>query len=315
MIVHPLANMLHRFMTAGVIVSLAATFIVSANASEITTRDAQRIVAVGGAITEIVYALGLDDQLVGIDTTSFYPPQALKQKPNVGYMRQLAAEGVLGLNPDLILATEGSGPRETISILKEARVPVISIPERYSENGLIERVEIIARHLGVERRGQCLIDAVKSDLAALHTTREKVRDRKRVMFVMSLAGGRAMVAGGNTAADEVISMSGGINAAEGFAGYKPLNDEAIVAARPDVILTMERGSGTLTSDAVFSNPGLALTPAAANKAFIAMDGLYLLGFGPRTAAAARDLALLLYPALGGAEAERKSSVVSANCRQ
>lgn len=315
MIAHPLANMLHRFMTAGVIVSLAATFIVSANASEITTRDAQRIVAVGGAITEIVYALGLDDRLVGIDTTSFYPPQALKQKPNVGYMRQLAAEGVLGLNPDLILATEGSGPRETISILKEARVPVISIPERYSENGLIERVEIIARHLGVERRGQCLIDAVKSDLAALHTTREKVRDRKRVMFVMSLAGGRAMVAGGHTAADEVISMSGGINAAEGFAGYKPLNDEAIVAARPDVILAMERGSGTLTSDAVFSNPGLALTPAAANKAFIAMDGLYLLGFGPRTAAAARDLALLLYPALGGPEAERKSSVVSANCSQ
>lgn len=303
-------------------VALAATVLVGvvflitkASAAEIGSRDAKRIVAVGGAITEIVYALGLEDRLVGIDTTSFYPPQALKQKPNVGYMRQLAAEGVLGLNPDLILATEGSGPKETIAILKEAKVPVVSIPEHYSEKGLIERVEIIAGQLGVETRGRCLIDAVKADLSILHTTREKIGARKRVMFVMSLAGGRAMVAGRNTAADEVIAMSGGVNAVDAFDGYKQLNDEAIVAARPDVVLTMERGSGTLTSESVFGNPGLALTPAGANKAYLAMDGLYLLGFGPRTAAAARDLALSLYPAIGGAETKQQSSVVSANCRQ
>lgn len=311
----PVAAMVRSSACAVSIFCLMSISIAAANASEIKTRGAQHIIAVGGAITEIVYALGSEDRLAGIDTTSFYPPQALKQKPNVGYMRQLAAEGVLGLNPDLVLATEGSGPKETISILKEARVPVISIPEHFSESGLIERVEIIAGQLGVEKRGKCLIDAVKSDLEALHITRNKIHDRKRVMFVMSLAGGRAMVAGRNTAADQIIAMSGGTNPIDVFDGYKPLNDEAIVAARPDVILTMERGSGTLTSDAVFGNPGLALTPAATNKAFIAMDGHYLLGFGPRTASAARDLALAIYPALAGSEPERKSSVLSASCRQ
>ncbi|RYE50969.1 MAG: hemin ABC transporter substrate-binding protein [Hyphomicrobiales bacterium] len=307
------AAIVRRAARAATVISLLS--MTTANAVEINTSEARRIVSVGGAITEIVYALGQENRLAGIDTTSFYPPQALQQKPNVGYMRQLSAEGVLGLNPDLILATEGSGPKETISILKEAKVPIVSIPEHFSESGLIERVEIIAKQLGVENSGKCLIDAVKSDINALHVSRDKIGERKRVMFVMSLAGGRAMVAGRNTAADQIIAMSGGTNPIDAFDGYKQLNDEAIIAARPDVILTMERGSGTLSSEAVFGNPGLALTPAAANKAFIAMDGHYLLGFGPRTAAAARDLALTLYPMLSGSEAERKSSVVSANCSQ
>ena len=92
------------------------------------------------------------------------------------------------------------------------------------------------------------------------------------------------------------------------------DDEAIVAARPDVVLSIERGKDSLQADAVYSHPGFALTPVAANKSFITMDGLYLLGFGPRTAAAARDLSVKLYPALaeGGAFT---SALPAANCRQ
>ena len=59
-----------------------------------------------------------------------------KQKPNVGYMRQLSAEGVLGLNPELILATEGSGPKETLAVLGEAKVPIVTVPESFSEDGI-----------------------------------------------------------------------------------------------------------------------------------------------------------------------------------
>jgi iron complex transport system substrate-binding protein len=294
---------------------MAALAAMPADASESRYAQARRIVAVGGAITEIVYALGLQDRLVGVDTTSLYPPEALQQKPNVGYMRQLSAEGVLGLNPELILATEGSGPKETLSVLTEAKVPILTVPERFSEDGIVERINIVAHELGADARGACLSEAVTRDLAAMRKLREKVGEKRRVMFVISFVNGRAMVAGRKTAAHEIIALAGASNAIDGYEGYKPLSDEAIVAAKPDVILVMQRGRDSISSEAIFSNAAFALTPAAKDKAFIAMDGLYLLGFGPRTAAAARDLAVSLYPALAASDEMGKPSVLTVNCRK
>lgn len=298
-----------------VIAVIAALAGVPAGASELRNTQAKRIVAVGGAITEIVYALGLQDRLVGIDTTSLYPLEALQQKPNVGYMRQLSAEGVLGLNPELILATEGSGPKETLSVLSEAKVPIVTVPEQFSEDGILERIRIVARELGADERGTCLNEAVTKDLAAMRKLREKIADKRRVMFVISFVNGRAMVAGRKTAAHEIIALAGANNAIDGYDGYKPLSDEAIVAAKPDVILVMQRGRDSISSEVIFSNAAFALTPAAKEKSFIAMDGLYLLGFGPRTAAAARDLAVSLYPSLAASDEMDKPSVLTVNCRQ
>jgi len=303
--------------TAGLIAAFAVGLIAAlpAQATEVRNAQAKRIVAVGGAITEIVYALGLEGRLVGIDSTSLYPQQALKEKANVGYMRQLSAEGVLGLNPELILATEGAGPKETISVLSAAKVPIVTVPETFSEDGILERIRIVARELGAETRGACLTEAVTKDLTALHKLRDSIKDKRRVMFVISLVNGRAMVAGRRTAADEIIVLAGGANAIDGYDGYKPLSEEAIVAARPDAILVMQRGTDAITSDMIFANAAFALTPAAKDKTFIAMDGLYLLGFGPRTASAARDLATTLYPALAGQDTMGKANALSVNCRQ
>ncbi len=300
-------------LAIGAVVAMFA--LVSASASELRNAQAKRVVTVGGALTEIVYALGLEDRLVGIDTTSLYPPQALQQKPNVGYMRQLSAEGVLGLNPELILATEGSGPKETLAVLSEAKVPIATVPEAFSEDGILERIRVVAHELGVEQRGACLSEAVTKDLAAMRKLREKITDRRRVMFVISFVNGRAMVAGRKTAAHEIIALSGGVNAVDGYDGYKSLSEEAIVAAKPDVVLVMQRGRDSISSETIFSNAAFALTPAAKDKAFIAMDGLYLLGFGPRTAAAARDLAISLYPSLAASDQMGKPEVLTVNCRQ
>ncbi|MDQ8730934.1 ABC transporter substrate-binding protein [Bradyrhizobium sp. LHD-71] len=285
------------------------------SAAGIRNTQAKRIITVGGALTEIVYALGLENRLVGIDTTSLYPPEALRQKPNVGYMRQLSAEGVLGLDPELIIVAEGSGPKETLAVLGEAKVPIVTVPESFSEAGILERIRVVARELGVEQRGECLSEAVTKDLAAMRKLRDQVSDKRRVMFVISFVNGRAMVAGRKTAAHEIIALAGGINAADNHDGYKPLSEEAIVAAKPDVVLVMQRGTDSISSETVFANAAFALTPAARDKSFIAMDGLYLLGFGPRTAAAARDLAVSLYPALAAKDEMGKPRVLSVNCRQ
>lgn len=286
-----------------------------ARGRDITIGNPSRIVSIGGAITEILYALGLEERIVGIDTTSLYPPKALGEKPNVGYMRQLSAEGVLGLNPQLILAIEGSGPKETLDVLESAKIPFVSFPETFTEDGLIEKIRLVAHAMDVDARGACLTAAVTNDLSQLRTLRGNIHKQARVMFVMSFLNGRAMVAGQKTAANEIIKMAGGVNAMEGFDGYKPVNDEAIVTAKPDVILTMERGRDPVDAQTVFSNPSFAMTPAAAKKSFIAMDGLYLLGFGPRTAAAARDLALSLYPDLADKAAAWKPAALSVDCHK
>ncbi len=282
---------------------------------DIAVTDFARTVSIGGAITEIIYALGLENRLVGIDTTSLYPAAALHDKPNVGYMRQISAEGVLGLNPTLILAIQGSGPRETMDILETAKVPLVLVPDTFSEDGLIEKIRLVGHAMGVDARAACLSAAVGTDLAQLRALRARVTKPVRVMFVMSLQNGRALVAGHKTAADEIIRLAGAANAIDEFDGYKIIGDEAIAAARPDVALSIERGKDSLSADAIFAHPGFALTPVAANKSFITMDGLYLLGFGPRTAAAARDLSVKLYPALAEPGAAFTSALSAANCRQ
>lgn len=313
-----------RFLTL-VLVAASLTASAAAHAAGVTVHDARnrdvaiddaaRIVSVGGAITEILYALGMETRITGVDSTSLYPPAALRDKPNVGYMRKLSAEGVLGLNPTLVLAMQGSGPKETIDVLDAAKVPLVLVPEVFSEQGLLDKISLVGHAMGADARAACLSRNVAHDLTQLRELRDKVTQPRRVMFVMSLLNGRAMAAGHNTAANEIIRMSGAINAIDDYDGYKAITDEAIVAAKPDAVLTIARGDETLEASAIYSHPAFALTPAAANKAFITMDGLYLLGFGPRTASAARELAIKLYPDLASEATEHVAAVTPATCRQ
>jgi iron complex transport system substrate-binding protein len=280
-----------------------------------TAADTSRIVSIGGAVTEIIYALGADKDVVAVDTTSLYPRRAQTDKASVGYMRALSAEGVLGLRPSLILATEGSGPKETIQVLQAAKVPMTIVPDRHTGDGIIEKIQIIAKAVGAEARGNCIVDAVKKDLGTLEAVRAGIKEPKRVMFVLSLINGRAMVSGGHTAADGVIKMTGAVNAITDYDGYKPISDEAVVAARPDVILAMAHGGPNHVEAAeLFALPAFSATPAAKNNRFIPIDGLSLLFFGPRTARAARDLSIAIHPELASATAARDTSRDDA-CRE
>lgn len=289
----------HFFTTRFGVAAILAAAIIASPACAAT--DTSRIVSIGGAVTEILYALGHDKQIVGVDTTSLFPAKAIKEKANVGYMRQLSAEGVLGLNPSVMIAIAGAGPRETMNVLEAAKVPLVVIPDSYSEAGIVEKINLIGKVVGATGRAACLAAQVHDDIAALNNIRAGIKTPKRVLFMLSFINGRVMAAGRGTAADGIIRMAGAVNVFSDHEAYKQINDEAVIAARPDVIVTISRGGpAELSADLVFAQPALAATPAAAAKAFVSMDGLYLLGFGPRTARAARDLALTLYPDLKGA---------------
>ena len=210
-------------------------------------------------------------------------------------MRQLSPEGVLGLGPSLVLANDGAGPKETIAVLEAARVPFVRVPDTFTGEGIIEKIRLIAKATGTAERGECLARGCRPTSTRMAGLRQRIDRPRKVMFLLSFLNGRPMVAGRTTAADGIIRLAGGVNAIQDYEGYKPVNDEAVIAAQPDAVLAMERASFRLDAATVFAHPGFASTPAAARKSFISMDGLYLLGFGPRTARAARDLAAALYP--------------------
>lgn len=296
----------------------ADTVLKDAAGRAVELKDASRIVSVGGAVTEILYALGKEKNVVGIDTTSLYPLRAVAEKPSVGYMRQLSAEGVLGLKPSVILAIKGAGPKDTLAVLQAAGVPLVIIPDSFTGSGIVDKIKTIAQVTGAAERGACIAERVRADLATLERLEAGIAKPKRVMFVLSFVSGKAMVSGGKTAADGIIRMAGGENAITTYDGYKQISDEAVIAARPDVVMTMERGGpggpASVTSDAVFAHPAFAATPAAANRAFLSMEGLYTLGFGPRTARAARDLAISLYPDLK-AQSPDRNTATSTTCAE
>lgn len=289
--------------------------VTDASGRAVPVADTSRVVSIGGSITEILYALGMQRKIVAVDTTSLYPPDALREKPNVGYMRQLSAEGVLALSPSLVLALEGSGPKETIEILERSKVPFVVVPDKFSGEGIVEKIRIIARSVGAIERGECLVRQVQNELAALDGLRARIRQRIKVAFVLSLANDRPMVAGRATAADGIIGMAGANNAFQDFNGYKLVNDEAVIAAKPEVVLVMQRGEHALSAQTVFAQPALAMTPAAERKAFVSMDGLYLLGFGPRTARAARDLAERLYSGIDAGKVSSQPAADAGRCDQ
>lgn len=255
--------------------------------------DTSRIAAIGGSITEIVYALGQQSHLVARDSTSRYPEAAL-QLPDVGYMRQLSPEGVLSVNPSGILALHGSGPKEAVDVLKKTSIPFIEVPERYSHEGILEKIRIVGKALGAEDKAETLAAEVDAKLKAAENQTASIKERKRILFVLSIQGGKILAAGSETAADGIVKLAGAVNAVEGFSGYKQMSDEAIVTARPDVILMMKNAGPTVSDDELFSHPSIASTPAGTARKVVRMDGGYLLGFGPRTADAIHDLAVSLY---------------------
>jgi iron complex transport system substrate-binding protein len=274
-----------------IILGFAATLALSAAA--LAQDGPQRIVAIGGSLTEIVYALGQQDRLIARDTTSVFPRGAL-ELPDVGYMRALSPEGVLSVDPDLILTLEGAGPPEAMDVIRSASVPVVTVPETFDREGVLAKVEAVGKALGVEEEAAELARRIDADLQAAEEAASGIDDPARVLFILSMEGGRVMASGTGTAADGMIRLAGGENAITDYPGYKQLTDEAIVTAAPDVVLLMDRG-GNLDPALVdlSTQPALAATPAGETGRVVRMDGAYLLGFGPRTAEAATELAAKL----------------------
>ncbi|WP_081853045.1 ABC transporter substrate-binding protein [Bosea sp. 117] len=266
-------------------------------ATESRPGPATRIVAIGGAVTEILFALGLEDRVVAVDTSSTYPRRALATRPNVGYIRALSPEGVLSVGPDLIIALEGAGPPDAVKVLRSAAVPFETVPDARDAGTVIANIRRIAEIAGVPERGAELADGVERDFATLAQLRARISEPRSVTFVLSASGTAPVVGGTGSSADAMFHLAGVGNAMRAINGYKPAVDEASLGADPYAIILMQQSNHALTDDAITAMPAFAGTQAAAQGRFFRIDGVYLLGFGPRTPQAARDLAAMIYPEL------------------
>jgi iron complex transport system substrate-binding protein len=284
----------------------AEATVVDAGGRSVRVTDASRIVCIGGDVTEITYALGAGDRVAAVDTTSQFPPQALKEKPTVGYMRALSSEGVISVGATLVLASERAGPPEVVKTLKATSVPYVEVPEEFTPEGLVKKIRLIARAIGTEAEGDRIAQEVATGFAALATLRGKISRPVRALFVLGVQNGRIMVGGKSTSAEAVLELGGARNVAADINGFRPVGDEAVVEMAPEVIVGMRRTSDSDAHDLsqLFALKGVLSTPAGAAKRIVLMDGAYLLGFGPRVPNAARDLMRALYPEIDEAGAQR-----------
>lgn len=259
-----------------------------------------RIVAVGSSITEIIYALGAEKLLVGVDTTSLYP-NAARSLPQVGYMRALSAEGVLSLKPTLIIATTAAGPATVLDQLKATGIEVMVLPDHYNYDSVITKIAAVGKATGKVSEADAMIERGRAAMKALTDRLATATSHPRVLFLLGMGSGAPQAAGRNTAADGIIKMAGGVNAIEGYSGYRPLTPEAVIASKADYILvtrqTVEAMGGI---QAILDQPSLNRTPAGKAGKVLEFDALLLLGFGPRTPQAAQELASALHPELARA---------------
>ncbi|CAI0739295.1 Hemin-binding periplasmic protein hmuT precursor [Serratia quinivorans] len=250
-----------------------------------TAAAAERIVSIGGDVTEIAFALGAGDEVIARDSTSLQP-ETVKKLPDVGYMRQLNAEGILALKPTLVLTTELAEPALVLKQLEESGVKVVRIPGDTTLQSVPEKIAVIASALQRADQGKQLSTRYQQQLAAVKTDALPVR----VLFVMSHGGITPMAAGQHTAADAVITAAGLKNAMQGFSRYRPLSQEGVIASAPDLLLVTTDGIKTLGGEQqLWKLPGMALTPAGKQHRVLVVDDMALLGFGLETPAALAKL--------------------------
>lgn len=294
---------IHSAFFAGIVLAISSF---SASADAWTVKDAagrtvevadtSRIVTIGGAVTEIVYALGFGDRVIAIDLTSTYPAAA-KNRPSIGYMRALAPEGVLSLGPSIVLAIEGSGPAEAIEVLSRASIPFVLVPEGYDEEGVLRKIRFVAQALGVPEKGEQLARTVADDFAAARKLlAQKVTRKRTAVFVLATGSGTPTIAGRHTSAEGILTLAHVDNAISSVNGFKQATPEATLAAQPQAIIMLLERNHAMNADAVFALPAFATTPAAKDKRLVLIPSYYLT-FGPRTAHAMRDLAAEIYPEL------------------
>ncbi|HEV7378347.1 MAG TPA: ABC transporter substrate-binding protein [Dyadobacter sp.] len=247
----------------------------------------QRIVSANGTLSEIIAGLGLEKQLVGVDVTSTYP-ESLSKIPKIGHNRTIAAEGIISLNPDVIVYTDQSMLSPALlKQLNSSGKKVVEFKHEYSKEGAIRLIREVGAYFNAKPQAEKMVKTLEADLSKI----AKPASPKKLLFIYARGTGTLMVSGTGTSLDKMFALTGNKNAVQGFADFKPLTAESLLAANPDVLVLFSSGLESLDgTNGLLKVPGIANTNAGRNKKVVTMDGQFLTGFGPRLGKAAIELA-------------------------
>ena len=266
--------------------SAIAVLILCFFAVHVNAAPGQRIVSANGTLSEILVGLGLEKQLVGVDVTSTYPA-SLDKIPKIGHNRSIAAEGILTLNPDVIIYTDQSmlSP-SVVKQLNSSGKKVVEFKHEYTKEGAIKLIRDVGAYFNAKAQAERMVKSLQRDLTKITTAATP----KKLLFIYARGTGTLMVSGTGTSVDKMFTLAGHKNAVAGFTEFKPLTAESLVTANPDVLVLFSSGLESLEGiDGLLKVPGVANTNAGKNKKVISMDGQLLTGFGPRLGKAALEL--------------------------
>ena len=275
----------------GALASAQSYQVVDARGKAVEVRSVERIVSLDGITTEILFALGVGEKVVGRDDSSYYPPEA-QRLPSVGYQFRLSAEGILSLKPTLVIGREDVRPKEVVEQLERAGVAVVLVPATPSVEGAKAKIRTVAQAVGRVEQGEALVRALERDLLLLKAfqAQHAPKGRLKALFLYLRSPGTTYVCGEGSTPVGVMALAGLDNAAQGIRECKPMTAESVVAARPEVIVVFKKGLESVGGlEGLLKLPGVAQTPAGEKRKVVTMDDLYLGSFGPRAGRAAFDL--------------------------
>ena len=275
----------------GALASAQSYRVVDARGKVVEVRSVERIVSLDGITTEILFALGVGEKVVGRDDSSYYPPEA-QRLPSVGYQFRLSAEGILSLKPTLVIGREDVRPKEVVEQLERAGVAVVLVPTEPSVEGAKAKIRTVAQAVGRVEQGEALVRALERDLLLLRAfqAQHAAKGKLRALFLYLRGPGTTFVCGEGSTPVGVMELAGLENAAKGIRECQPMTAESVVAARPEVIVVFKKGLESVGGlEGLLKLPGVAQAPAGQKRKVVAMDDLYLGSFGPRAGRAALDL--------------------------
>lgn len=299
-----------RILTAAILIMFCAfpcfavqesISVTDAEGNTVAITSSERIVSLNGSTTEILFALDVGENVVGCDASSTYPKGVRERLPSIGYQYGLNAEGILSLNPTLVIGRDDVRPPQVPEQLRLAGVTVLLLKEPRAFEGAKERLLTIGKAVGRAEKAEELVTGLKADIKKLETklASRETDSTPKALFLYLRGTQTAMVLGTDTAPGAMFDIVGAENAAGNITGNKPMTAEAVIAAQPDVYVLFSASLQSVGGvDGLLKLPGLLHTPAGQNRRVVTLDGQYLSGFGPRCGRAALDLFRGIYESDG-----------------
>src|SRR5215831_3838736 len=253
-----------------------------------------RIVCVSKQLTEFMFALNQGDRIVGIDLSSTYPPET-KNMTTVGYHRLLSAEGIISLDPTVVIHQGDVAPPNVMPQLQKVGIPIRVYPAGNTIDSAKIVLHMLAKDYGADSMATVLCNKLDADLARTDSFVKKYTTKPRVLIIhFGRASNQYFVMGSRGTPNAMINLAGGVNAAD-TSNFRNLNPEAIMRTQPDVILATDFGFDRVGGVEKFVElPGIALTPAAKNHKIYRVEEHDMVYFGPRSGENILQLAKLIH---------------------